>query len=197
MRLNRWLAVRRVEVWTFGIVCGSLGALTGLWIAGLGVLDVRRALEREEWPVAQGVVLDVASRTDRVVDGRAADSRVATYAFMLDGKRVTSEQALAIPTMGFTYSLRESALRSLRVGPCRVHYNPANPSESFIVTEEPLWEAILLGLAFALMGASIAAGSWWKKRQFEQLQGEQRGLDSLPPNEPPSKRWEVGVMGLA
>ena len=196
MRLNRWLAVRRFEVWTFAIVCGSIGALTGLWIAGLGALDVQRALDREGWPVADGVVLEVESRTDRVVAGRAASSRVATYAFLLDEKRVTAEQSLAIPTMGFTYSLRENALRSLRTGPCRVHYNPANPAESFIVAEEPLWEAILLGFAFAFMGATIAAGAWWKRRQFDQLMGEQRGLDSLP-KEPPSRRWEVGVMGVA
>ncbi|KAF0240495.1 MAG: hypothetical protein FD180_4915 [Planctomycetota bacterium] len=197
MRLNRWLAVRRFEVWTFGIVCGSLGALTGLWIAGLGALETRRAWERENWPVAEGAVLQVEERTDRVANGRAADSLVASYAFLLDGRRVTAEQAIAIPTMGFTFALRENTLRSLRRGPCRVHYNPANPAESFIVADPPLWEAILLGLSFTFMGVIIAAGAWWKRRQVEQLIGDQRGLDSLPKEPPGVKRWEVGVMGLA
>lgn len=196
MRENRWLAVRRFEFWTFCIASGALAGLVGLGIAGLGVRDVRRAMEREEWPVAEGVVLQVEDRSDRVVDGRSAGSRVATYAWILDGRRLTAEQAIAIPTMAFTYSLRENSLKSMRTGPCRVHYNASNPAESWIFEDPPLWEAIPLGLAFAMMGVVLAITAWVKRRQMEQLAGEQRGVESLPKEPPGPRRWEVGVMGM-
>ncbi len=196
MRLAAWLAVRRVELWTFAIVAGSTGALVGLWIAGLAVLETSRALEREDWPVAQGVVLTVEHQTDRIANGQPADSRVATYAWILDGRRIVAQQSLAIPTLPFTFGLREDALRSMRTGPVRVHYNPENPSESWIIAESPQLEAALLGVAYALMGFSIAVAGWFKRRGAELLLSEGRGLNAQNRAPPGSKRWTIRVVGV-
>lgn len=196
MRLAAWLAVRRVELWTFAIVAGSAGAVVGLWIAGLAVLETSRALEREDWPVAQGVVLAVEHQTDRIANGQPADSRVATYAWILDGRRIVAQQSLAIPTLPFTFGLRENTLRSMRTGPVRVHYNPENPSESWIVAETPQLESALLGVAYALMGFSIAVAGWFKRRGAELLLSEGRGLNQQNRELPGSKRWTIRVVGV-
>ncbi len=196
MRFAAWLAVRRVELWTFAIVAGSAATVVGLWIAGLAVLETSRAMERSDWPVAHGVVLSVENHTDRLVAGQPADSRVATYAWTLDGRRIVAEQSLAIPTLPFTFGLRENTLRSMRTGPVQVHYNPENPSESWIVAETPQLESAFLGLAFSLMGLSIAVCGWFKRRGAELLLSEGRGLHALNREPPGPKRWHVGLPGL-
>lgn len=196
MRLAAWLAVRRVELWTFAIVGGSVATLVGLWIAGLALLETSRALEREDWPVAQGVVLAVEHHTDRTVNGQPADSRVATYAWTLDGRRIVAEQSLSIPTLPFTFGLREDTLRSIRTGAVRVHYNPDNPSESWIIAETPQVESAILGLAYALMGLSIAVAGWFKRRGAELLLSEGRGSHALDREPPGPKRWTIRVVGV-
>ena len=125
-----------------------------------------------------------------------ADSRVATYAWILDGRRIVAEQSLAIPTLPFTFGLRENTLRSMRTGPVRVHYNPDNPSESWIVAETPQLESAILGVAFALMGLCIAVAGWFKRRGAELLLSEGRGLNAQNRELPGPKRWTIRVVGV-
>lgn len=196
MRLSAWLAVRRVEVWTFAILAGSFATLLGIATVAEGAWTTWRAAERETWPVVNGVIVRVEIRTDRVANGAPADSRVATYCYMLNDRPVIAEQALAIPKLPLTRKWREEALKSLRSGPCRVHYNPANPAESWILMDPPLWEQIAIGLAFTFMGLLIAIAGSFKRRGAGLLATEPRGLASLPKEPPGPKRWEVGSLGL-
>jgi hypothetical protein len=197
MRLNAWLAThKKSALWNFSIAAGTLATLAGLGIASEGAFQMRRGWTRDQWPVANGVVIRVEDRTDRVANGKPADSRVATYAFLLDGHAVVGEQSLAIPRYDWTFGSRTNDLRAMHSGPCQVHYNPENPGESWIRPEESLWEAILLGLLFAGLGFGVAYGGWRMKREAAQLIGEQRGLDSLPKEPGGAKRWEVGVFGV-
>lgn len=196
MRPNRWICVRRPEFWTLAMALGSLGALAGLGIAAEGAWQWRSAWVRDQWPVADGTVLYVQDRTDRVANGRPADSRAAAYAFTLGERRIVGEQQVAIPTLSFDYWLRENALERMRPGPCRVHYNPENPAESWIYEPPPAWEAVLFGLLFAGMAFSIAFAGWRMKRSLDPMSGEQKGLESLPREPPGPRRWEVGMLGL-
>ncbi|MCC6739827.1 MAG: DUF3592 domain-containing protein [Planctomycetia bacterium] len=196
MRLSAWLAVRRLEAWTFAIVAGGLGVLVGLATVALGAWETWRAAERESWPVVSGVVVRVEIRTDRVANGKPADSRVATYCYTLNDRPVIAEQSLAVPNLPITRKWRENKLRSLRSGPTQVHYNPANPAESWILAEPPLWEQMVIGLAFTLMGLMIALAGSFKRRGAGLLSTEPRGLDSLPKEPPGPRRWELGSLGL-
>lgn len=196
MRLSAWLAVRCLDAWTFAILAGGVATLLGLVTVAEGAWNTLRAVERESWPVVNGVIVRVEIRTDRMANGEPADSRVATYAYTLNDRPVVAEQALAVPRLPLTRKMRENALRSLRSGPCRVHYNPANPSESWIMADAPLWEQIVIGFAFTLMGLMVAVAGLFKRRGVGLMASEPLGVDSLPKEPPGPRRWEVRSLGL-
>jgi hypothetical protein len=118
------------------------------WAAGHFSRELRRTAD---WPTVPGKILE-RGVGEPMGAGRAHLPRVK-YAYTVDGKEYTNDQVYVIRRTG---NLAD-AVRKLVDGlpdPVPVHYNPANPAETWLIANSwgMFWLLIAVGLLAAFLG---------------------------------------------
>ena len=126
-------------------------AASGLafWISARLRGDVRKS---RDWPTAAGSISERGIETMRT-DARSFTAKVK-YSYTVAGKLYTGEQVYRTGRVGSTKKAAQRLVDGLP-DVVTVHYNPANPSEAFLLTNlgSTFWFALVFGAGAFILGS--------------------------------------------
>ncbi len=131
--------------WVIGIV--------GLW-TGFKQLRNRAALDR--WPITKGKVIERGTFTPDYASGPPAfrHAPLVKYVYQVDGKGFTSNSIRPKRIQQPQHNTKKWAQQAANkfADEVTVHYNPQDPSESFLVqTPSILLYVVIAGAGFAIL----------------------------------------------
>ncbi len=135
----------------------ALVLLTGvsLFLDGLLVFGVRKAIRSESFETTQGVV----TRSETAHGHKGAVDYEIEYTYAVNGQQYTSKEYHVQPQFlgnGYWYAVRDSNPVGAQV---TVYYDPADPHTAYLV---PGLRSDLLSLLwFAMPWNLLAVGMWW------------------------------------
>ena len=130
-----------------GALMIAFGVLA-FWIYAQGSSIIRRA---QDWPTTQGEILERG--LGPAMAGRRNYLPLVKYTYSVDGKSYTNDQVYSIRKSGGLPDKMRELANSLP-NPVPVHYNPKDPSETYLVINPKgsVWIAFGMGVFVTLLG---------------------------------------------
>ncbi|MBA3540676.1 MAG: DUF3592 domain-containing protein [Deltaproteobacteria bacterium] len=137
--------MKRVAFAVLTLVAGAVALWAAFYIAG----EVRR---NRDWPTVPGKILERGVGEPMSGRGRSYLPHV-TYAYAVDGKPYVNDQVYLIRRTGGT-SDEMQALVDRLPDPVPVHYDPAQPSSSYLLVNSmtTFWILVVFGSLVLVVG---------------------------------------------
>jgi len=177
----------------FVIAWGILAAVGGIALAATTLEPLRRESEQSKWPVAPGRIASVQTTPCIGADGELIVVRRTAYVFDIDGRTVRSELAETMPRAAWAKQVRAEDSRGELRGSVPVHFNPADPGQSWIQRDPVPLDSVILGFVLFLSGIVVVFVGLRARRVEEGIATEGEGRIIAPPEGP--RRWNLtGVL---
>jgi hypothetical protein len=157
----------------FGLTIGACFLLVPLVIMAFAVQRAWKQKLTTEWPSIKGTIIAKQLTKSR---NRSADSPL-TYEFFLQGKVYQSTRVAFVDSRNLTYDEWLQLADGLpSQGDVTVHYNPADPKESVLVTgmHNVTWSEISSVAGMAGFATFWMIG-WWSVLHWLPDRGEKAG----------------------
>jgi hypothetical protein len=123
-----------------------------------GAWSHSRVRAADSWPTVQGVIDSSSISTSRSRRGRTTYRCKVAYHFVVNGTTWTGDR---MDPMGISSSSRSSAEENLRkypaLGPCTVHYDPADPARNCLELGSTTMSWAFLGFGLLMfLGGGVA-----------------------------------------
>jgi hypothetical protein len=143
----------------FRILGAVLLGIVGFSTMGWAFYTMARATKMQRWPTTRGDM--IAGEAVPAESGSGFRMQVR-YAFVIDGQQ---REGTTFGLQDRSFSKREAEQLAKRYAPGRmviVHYDPADPTRTYIDSGESQWPKVVAGIGLTLLflAAWIAARPW-------------------------------------